>query len=200
MLIKAIRIRKIIPFCLLFIFLTIGIACFSSFANSDEETSSSDDEQKNFIRWVDFNVTAEALNLTAKLDISSHQKNLNLMSEKGENVENDNETNIEYNWIELLAYLACMNGGNFKNFTSKDLDVLVTKLQNGETMEDLTKNMKFYDYYLESYSAVLGGFIGYYKIEKLQEDGSKEFVVCYGLKAFLPIAKNYSFSHYFYFL
>ena len=97
MLIKAIRIRKIIPFCLLFIFLTIGIACFSSFANSDEETSSSDDEQKNFIRWVDFNVTAEALNLTAKLDISSHQKNLNLMSEKGENVENDNETNIEYN-------------------------------------------------------------------------------------------------------
>ena len=196
LLIKAIRIQKIIPFCLLFIFLTIGIACFSSFANSDEETSSSDDEQKNFIRWVDFNVTAEALNLTAKLDISSHQKNLNLMSEKGENVENDNETNIEYNWIELLAYLACMNGGNFKNFTSKDLDVLITKLQNGETMEDLTKNMKFYDYYLESYSAVLGGFIGYYKIEKLQEDGSKEFVDCYGLKAFLPIAKNYSFSHY----
>ena len=63
-------------------------------------------------------------------------------------------------------------------------------------MEDLTQNMKFYDYYYESYSAILGGFIGNYSIETAKEDGTKSYHEKYGLKAFLPIAKNYSFSHY----
>ncbi len=137
--------------------------------------------QKNFIKWVDFNVTSEALNLTAKMDIDSH---------------NNNEE-IVYNWIELLAYLSCKNGGNFKNFKSKDLQPLIQELKNGQTMEDLTQNMKFYDYYYESYTAVLGGFIGNYSVEVAKdEDGTKTFEDRYGLKAFLPIAKNYSFSHY----
>ena len=148
-------------------------------------------------------MTAEALNLTAKLDISSHQNKLNSVVSQQENnssnagdIANSNIVDIEYNWIELLAYLACQNGGNFKNFNSNDLNNLVKKLQNGETIEELTRGMKFYDYYFESYSAVLGGFIGYYQTEKSQEDGSKKFVNSYGLKAFLPVAKNYSFSHY----
>lgn len=202
MLIKTFRLKKVIPFVLLVVFLLIGIICFSSLASSENEFSS-DNEQKNFIKWVDFNVTAEALNLTAKLDISSHQKFLDSSVSQQDcvplnngDVSNSNIVDIEYNWIELLAYLACQNGGNFKSFSSNDLNDLVKKLQNGETIEDLTRGMKFYDYYFESYSAVLGGFIGYYQIEKLQEDGSKKFVNCYGLKAFLPIAKNYSFSHY----
>ena len=153
-----------------------SIIIFYSFAtdNSDSE------EEKNFIKWVDFNVSAEALNLTAQLDIDSHNK----------------EEEIIYNWIELLAYLSCKNGGNFKNFTAKDLNNLFEELKNGQTIEELTQNMKFYDYYYESYSAVLGGFIGNYSIEVLNEDGTKSYQEKYGLKAFLPIAKNYSFSHY----
>lgn len=150
---------------------------FYSFAN---DSSDDTNNQKNFIKWVDFNVTCEALNLTSKLDIDSH---------------NNNEE-ITYNWIELLSYLACKNGGNFKNFKKKDLDTLVDKLKNGETMSDLSSNLKFYDYYFESYSAVLGNFIGNYQIETLNEDGTKSLKEKYGLKAFLPIAKNYSFSHY----
>ncbi len=63
-------------------------------------------------------------------------------------------------------------------------------------MEDLCSDLKFYDYYFESYSAVLNGFIGNFSVEQDLEDGSKEFVSKYGVKAFLPIAKNYSFSHY----
>ena len=63
-------------------------------------------------------------------------------------------------------------------------------------MEELTQNMKFYDYYYESYSAILDGFLGSYSIEVPQEDGSKVYEEKYGLKAFLPIAKNYAFSHY----
>ena len=131
----------------------------------DNETEK---EEKDFIKWVDFNVSYEALDLTAKLDIDSHNK----------------DTPIKYNWIELISYLACKNGNNFKNFKKSDLDSLVNKLENGETMESLTKNSKNYNYYYESYSAVLSEFIGY--------DSNEQ----YGVKAFLPIAKNYSFTHY----
>lgn len=182
MLIKSFKINKkiLIAFSLLIILLT-SILVFYSFGN--DISNNNDDEnnkEKNFIKWVDFNVTSEALNLTAKLDIDSHNKS----------------QEITYNWVELLAFLACKNGGNFKNFKKSDLDNLVNQIKQGEKISDLTQNMKFYDYYYESYSAVLGNFIGNYGIETTNEDGTKSLKECYGLKAFLPIAKNYSFSHY----
>ncbi len=157
-----------------------SIAIYYSFANSSLIGEEKTEEKKDFIKWVDFNVTAEALNLTAKLDIDSHTK----------------QEGVVFNWLELLSFLSCKNGGNFKNFNKNDLNSLVTELKNGQTMEELTQNMKFYDYYYESYSAVLGGFIGNYSVEVVKEDGTKDFQEKYGLKAFLPIAKNYSFSHY----
>ena len=133
--------KKTIIFTIILIFLATSIMIFYSFADNDSnETENSED--KNFIKWVDFGVSSDALNLTAKLDIDSH---------------NNNEE-IKYNWIELLAYLACQNGGNFKNFKKTHLSDLVEKLQEGQTMEDLTSDMKFYDYYFESYSAVLSRF------------------------------------------
>lgn len=70
------------------------------------------------------------------------------------------------------------------------------KLANGKSINDITKNMKYYNYYYESYSTVLSNFIGNYSIEVENKDGTTEFVNKYGIKAFLPIAKNYSFSHY----
>ena len=217
MLIRTFKIsKKLIIFLIIFIILATSISLFYSFATNE----SNEQQQKDYIKWVDFNVTSEALKLTAKLDIESH----------------NNDENIKYNWIELLAYLACKNGGNFKNFKSKDLDDLVSKIKNGETIEDLTKNMKFYDYYYEAYSAVLSGFIGNYSIEissstnqntnskdnknlkdnstfndskntsndensnvnsdKISLNSKKSFENKYGLKAFLPIAKNYGFRHY----
>ena len=165
---------------ILFIVFFSSILIFYSFANDLTPSNEISGEKKNFIKWVDFKVTSEALNLTAKLDIDSHNKN---------------EEPV-FNWIELLAYLACKNGGNFKNFNSNDLTNLVKLLKDGQTMEELTQNMKFYDYYYESYSAILDGFLGSYSIEVPQEDGSKVYEEKYGLKAFLPIAKNYAFSHY----
>ena len=162
---------------IIFIFLITSIILFYSLANDETESNT---ENKDFIKWVDFNVKADILNTTAKLDIDSHNKN----------------SDIKYNWIELLAYLACKNGGNFKNYKQKDLDKLLEELQNGKNIEELTKNTKYYDYYYESYSAILGGFIGEYSIETENEDGTKTFQKKYGIKAFLPIAKNYGFSHY----
>ncbi|CDB32626.1 metalloendopeptidase-like membrane protein [Clostridium sp. CAG:575] len=116
----------------------------------------------------------------AKLDISSH----------------NSDSSIKYNWIEMLAYLACKNGGNFKQFKQNDLDKLTQDLNSGKLMSDITKNMKYYPYYYESYSAILSGFIGNFSVEVSSENGTTYFENKYGIKAFLPIAKNYDFSHY----
>ena len=163
MFIKSFKLsKKLIILFLITIVLLSSILIFYSFASEDDKK---EEEKKDFIKWVDFNVTCEALNLTAKLDINSHNKN---------------EETV-YNWIELLAYLACKNGGDFKNFKPKDLTALTEELKNGQTMEDLTQNIKFYDYYFESYSAILGNFIGNYSIEVPNEDGSKSYQEKYGL-------------------
>lgn len=167
--------KKFIIFVTILAFLTTSVIVFYSLANDDSNnTEIKEEDEKDFIKWVDFNVTADLLNKTAKLDIDSHNQN----------------SDIQYNWIELLAYLACKNGGNFKNFKQSNLDKLLDELKKGKTIEDLTKDNKYYSYYYESYSAVLDGFIGNYSIE------TKTTEEKYGLKAFLPIAKNYGFSHY----
>ena len=52
--------------------------------------------------------------------------------------------------------------------------------------------MEYFAYYREAYGAVLDGMVGEYRLE--QSDGSmKSF---YGLKAFNPIAKGFSYSDY----
>ena len=182
LLIRSFKIsKKILILFILFVILFVGILLFYSLANDiSNDANENNGTENTFIKWVDFNITSEALNLTSKLDIDSH----------------NNNDDITYNWIELLSYFACKNGGNFKNFKKSDLNSLVKQLKEGETISDLTQNLKFYDYYYESYSAVLGNFIGNYAIETTNEDGTKSLKENYGLKAFLPIAKNYSFSHY----
>lgn len=183
MLIKSLKInKKIFVFILIFCVLLSSILIFYSFANSNEAQQNEENtsSEKNYIKWVDFNVSYDALSLTSKLDIDSH----------------NSDSQIKYNWIELLAYLACKNGGNFKNFKQKDLNSIVEKLNSGITIDELAKDSNYYNYYYDAYEAVLGGFIGNYSIETLAEDGTKSFVDKYGIKAFLPIAKNYSFSHY----
>lgn len=146
MLINCIKIPKyfFIFICIITILVTsIG---FYFFANSVIGKSSEieSDEKNNFIKWVDFKVTCSALEDTSSLDISSHTDSKN--------------NGVIYNWIELLAYLACKNGGNFKNYKKSDLDDLVNKLENNQSMDDLTANLKFFDYYYESFSAILGRF------------------------------------------
>lgn len=170
--------RKILLMLAFLIMLFLLFASILCFASNDEDESN---ETKNdFIKWIDFNVTCEAMQETSKLDISSHINN----------------ENITYNWIELLAYLACKNGNDFKNFKTSDLDPLIEQLQNGKTMSEITKDMKYYNYYYESFSAVLRGFIGNFSLESPFNNDISQRELKYGLKAFLPIAKNYYFNHY----
>ncbi len=145
--------------------------------NHTEDTQ--EDEEKDYIKWVDFNVPLNIMEKTAALDINS----------------NNNEEKVKLNWIELISYLATKYGGNFKLFKQSDLDNLVQKLRNGESIENLITNEKLYSYYIEAYTAILDEFIGEYEIE-VNKDGQKAYEKKYGIKAFLPIAKNYNFSHY----
>ncbi len=134
--------------------------------------------KKDYIKWVDFNVSASAMNAAMKLDIESQ------------------DTDVPIDWIELLAILGVKYGGNFNSFRQADLMELANRLKNGEKIEDITRDMKYYSYYLEAYTAVLGEFVGEYQIQTQASDGSIVWEKGYGLKAFSPIAKNYGYSHY----
>ena len=137
------------------------------------------ENNESYIKWVDFNITSEALNKAYTLDVESYDKDVHL------------------NWIELLAYAGAKCGGNFDKSSLSLIDKLAAELSDGRTtIADLTKDMKYYKYYYEAYDAVLGGMVGEYEIEKEDENGNKVFKKVYGLKAFSPIAKGFDYSDY----
>lgn len=154
--------------------------CNEETANEEcEETK--EEKMKDFIKWVDFGVTCEALNDAYEYDVESQ------------------ESEVKLNWIELLAYLGTKYGGDFKRYKCKDMCALVNQLVNEKkTMEELTKDLKYYDYYHEVYEAVLGGFVGYYEVETGidEQTGESQWEMKYGLKAYLPIAKNFPYNDY----
>ncbi len=166
------KLLRRIALVLCIVFLSGGI--YRSFAQENQE------EAKDYIQWVDFNVTYEALDKAMQLDIASQQEEIKL------------------DWIELLAYVTAKNGGNFDNFKTKELDSVANLLREGKTMEELTENLKYYSYYLEAYEAVLAEFVGEYEIEVKDEtaENGKRWETKYGLKAFLPIAKGFPYQDY----
>ncbi len=132
-------------------------------------------ENKNFIKYAEFNPTYEALDKAMKEDIKSHNKD------------------IKINWIEVLACLGAKYGGDFKKYNESDMDEIIKSLKSGISIEELSKKNKNYNYFKEVYEAVLKEFLGNYKI-KSGKDGEWEEV--YGLKAFSPIAKTFPYCHY----
>lgn len=174
--------------------LVLGFFVFQSLPSFRPATASPSNA-KEYIKWVDFDVTSEALNKAFRYDVDTFQSEIHL------------------NWIELLAFLGARYGGDFSKYKAKDMDALAEKLKAGETMESLTKDMKYYAYYKEAYETVLGGMMGTYEIEipaseapafvlPKNEDGTPApvegtvWVTKYGLKAFSPIAKNYPYSEF----
>lgn len=143
--------------------------------SEDEETG----KEKDYIKWVDFDVSYQALEDAYKWDVKTHGQE------------------VELNWISLLAYLACRNGGDFSGYRSSDMNTIAEVLVNKEnTIEEMTKEKKYYNYYMEAYSAVLGGMMGEYEIQTEDESGEKVWEKKYGLKAFSPIAKGFEYYDY----
>lgn len=149
--------------------------------NENTEEELTEQEKKEYIKWVDFNVCYQALEDAYNYDVKSYK------------------TEVHINWIEVLAYLATRYGGDFSKYKTSDMKKLVDKLQKKEeTIESLTKDIKYYKYYYDSYKAILGGMVGEYEIEAIQEEGAvaKVWEKKYGLKSYLPIAKNFPYSDF----
>lgn len=122
------------------------------------------------IKWVDFPVPYESLEYAMKQDIDTFEGEQHL------------------SWIDILALSACRTGGKCPLASVKKA---AADLKGDKSPEELLGELyKYYAYYHEAYSAVLGGLVGSYAIEK---DG--EWVPQYGLKAFSPIAAGYGYGH-----
>lgn len=152
--------------------------------------------KKDFIKWVDFDVTCEAMNQAFRYDVDTCQSAVHL------------------NWVNLLAVLGAKYGGDFSRYKTSDMTAVAEALTSGKTtMEELTKDLKYYPYYREAYGAVLDGLVGQFQAEIPAEEapvaylpeavqkGEQEppktvWVTKYGLKAFSPIAKNFPYSDF----
>jgi len=128
------------------------------------------------IRWVDFNVSYEALCKAYEYDVGTYGKEIHI------------------DWIDLLSYVAAKNGGEFGTSAVSELNQAAEKVKKKElTFDEAAGQLKYFSYYKEAYSAVLGGLIGEYEI---QESEGGPYVKKYGLKAFSPIAKGFPYSDY----
>ena len=131
------------------------------------------DTQKNYIKYVEFNVTKDALQNAVDLDIQTH--------------DDDRHTDC----ITMLAYLGAKYGGDFTKYKYSDMTDFADKIKNGETVENLTKDMKYFNYYSQAYGAALSGIVGDY-----EKETSKGTEKDYGLCWFSPIAKSFPYSCY----
>jgi len=108
-----------------------------------QDRNTKEEEKKDFIKWVEFNVTYEALNRAYTYDVETYGEDVHL------------------NWVELLAYLGAKYGGDFTRYSERDMTEAAEKLLSGDvTMEEMTADMQYYGYYREAYGAVLDGMVG----------------------------------------
>lgn len=135
--------------------------------------------EKDYIRWVEFDVTCEAMNKAYQYDTETYGKEIHL------------------NWVDLLAYLGTRYGGDFGSYQAADMEKAAEAILTGKTtMEELTEKLSYYGYYREAYGAVLDGLVGEYEIQEQGEEGKETWVKKYGLKGFSPIAKGFPYSDY----
>ena len=149
---------------------------------------STDSAGKDYIKWVDFHVTSEAMRQACAYDVDTYGQ----------------EGHI--NWVDLLAYLGARYGGDFKQYKAKDMNDIAERIQKGETtVEKLSAEIKSFDYYREAYGAVLDGLVGEYRIEAenqgqgaqdQERQGEVSWIKKYGLKGFSPIAKSFPYNDY----
>ena len=122
------------------------------------------------IKWVNFDIPYESLKLAMDTDITTSEQEKHI------------------SWIDILALSACRTGGMCGLASVKKA---INDLKGDKSPEELLGNLyKYYSYYHESYTAVLGGLLGNYSVEI---DG--QWKSAYGLKAFSPIAAGYGYSH-----
>ena len=104
------------------------LLCLCLFMKKTDRQTDIFQTSSKFIKWVDFNVTSEALDQAFRYDVDTCQAEIHL------------------NWVDLLAYLGTRYGGDFSRYKKSDMKKVAEQLINGEmTMEELTSDMKYYD-------------------------------------------------------
>lgn len=136
------------------------------------------EEDKNYIKWAEFNVSLKALEDAFKLDTETY----------------DNLYHISM--ADSLSYLATKNGNDFSSYKSSDIEKMKERLNDTYTVDDLMKGNKYYSFYKEVFTAALGGFVGEYEKEAPDGNGGKTVKKGYGLIAYSPVAEGFSYSHY----
>ena len=122
------------------------------------------------IKWVDFSVPYESLHYAMQMDIATAEQEKHI------------------GWIDTLALAACRTGGKCGLASVKKA---VQDLKGNKSPQELLgETYKYYSYYHEAYTAVLGGMLGSYSVEI-----EGQWRPAYGLKAFSPIAAGYGYSH-----
>ena len=170
--------KGILAECLLLVSLAL-IALYREGEAASRESASSKVLliEDDYIKWVDFTVSYEALCQAYEWDIRTHG------------------TEHELDWVELLAYTAAKTGGDFGGDALKTMDKAAERLSEGEsTMEELTEDLKYYAYYHEAYDAAIGGLVGEYREEDPEKAGA--YVDWYGLKGYFPLARGFDYTHY----
>ncbi len=174
--------RKAILIEVALVLVATGVFLWRRQAVPMEETAayvSANTGEEDYIKWVDFNVSYEALCEAYAWDVDTH------------------DSEHEVHWIELLAYTASRTGGVFEKDALELVKQTAEKLSEGETtIAELTKDLKYYTYYLKAYTAVLGGLVDEYEVEVEDENGNKSFQKKYGLKGYFPLARGFEYTHY----
>ena len=166
MFLKMLRDRLMILAACGFVIICVLVASQISGNKSDSVVAEAQDiTTEKYIKWVDFSVPYNALKDAMELDISTYASAKHLP------------------WIDTISFLSCKNGGNWSGYKTSQLDKLTEALQGDMTVDDLMKTNKYYSFYKEAYSAVLGGMLGEYTKASPDGNGGIKIVEGYGLKA-----------------
>ena len=89
-----------------------GALCqLNSFQRPNSRQVTVGNASEHFIRWVDFDVTADAMTQAFRYDVDTCQQDLHL------------------NWVDLLAYLGARYGGDFSHYQASDMTEAAEQLK-----------------------------------------------------------------------
>lgn len=123
---------------------------------------------------TEFKATGKAMTDAANIDIQSHN------------------TKTPVNWTDIITYLACKYDNDFSKYKPEDADYFTYLVKSGEKPNEICKKYKNYFIYNLLYTESLDGLIG-----ETASNGNSETVNYekYGIKAYMPVAADYTFSH-----
>lgn len=164
--------KKIVAGLITLLALVVGTVIAFFFVSAQQS------QEKNYIKWFEFNVSEKALTDAMNLDIETYDMLYHI------------------SWIDVLSYLAVKNGNDFSRYKSSDIKELQKKLGDIYTVDDLMKDNSYYSFYKEAFGAALGGLLGEYEKQAPDGNGGEKLVTGYGLVAYSPVAEGFSYSHY----